>query len=89
MYAIHLLGFNGLGFYSDNDNNDNNANTINTSNSKSDSNSSSNDNDNNKRSEVLVRTPGVRRYLRSVFKISCLFLRPRPWQFEISDSTDK
>ena len=21
--------------------------------------------------------------LRSVFKISCLFLRPRPWQFEI------
>ena len=26
--------------------------------------------------------------LRSVFKISCLFLRPRPWQFEIRDSTD-
>ena len=26
--------------------------------------------------------------LRSVFKISCLFLRPRPWQFEIWDSTD-
>ena len=21
--------------------------------------------------------------VRSVFKISCLFLRPRPWQFEI------
>ena len=27
--------------------------------------------------------------LRSVFNISCLFLRPRPWQFEILDSTDK
>ena len=27
--------------------------------------------------------------VRSVFKISCLFLRPRPWQFEIGDSTDK
>ena len=27
--------------------------------------------------------------LRSVFKISCLFLRPRPWQFEIWESTDK
>ena len=27
-------------------------------------------------------------HLRSVFKISCLFLRPRPWQFEIWDSTD-
>ena len=27
--------------------------------------------------------------IRSVFKISCLFLRPRPWQFEIRDSTDK
>ena len=27
--------------------------------------------------------------LRSVFRISCLFLRPRPWQFEIRDSTDK
>ena len=26
---------------------------------------------------------------RSVFKISGLFLRPRPWQFEIRDSTDK
>ena len=29
------------------------------------------------------------RPLRSVFKISKLFLRPRPWQFEIRDSTDK
>ena len=27
--------------------------------------------------------------VRSVFKISNLFLRPRPWQFEIWDSTDK
>ena len=27
--------------------------------------------------------------VRSVFIISCLFLRPRPWQFEIWDSTDK
>ena len=27
--------------------------------------------------------------IRSVFKISNLFLRPRPWQFEIWDSTDK
>ena len=27
--------------------------------------------------------------VRSVFKISILFLRPRPWQFEIRDSTDK
>ena len=27
--------------------------------------------------------------VRSVFKISCLFLRPRPWQFEIRDSMDK
>ena len=27
--------------------------------------------------------------LRSVLRISCLFLRPRPWQFEILDSTDK
>ena len=27
--------------------------------------------------------------VRSVFKISCLFLGPRPWQFEIRDSTDK
>ena len=26
---------------------------------------------------------------RSLFKLSCLFLRPRPWQFEIWDSTDK
>ena len=26
--------------------------------------------------------------VRSVFKISSLFLRPRPWQFEIRDSTD-
>ena len=26
--------------------------------------------------------------IRSVFKISCLLLRPRPWQFEIRDSTD-
>ena len=26
--------------------------------------------------------------VRSVFKISCLFLRPRLWQFEIRDSTD-
>ena len=24
---------------------------------------------------------------RSVFKISCLLLRPKPWQFEICDST--
>ena len=22
-------------------------------------------------------------HIRSVFKMSCLFLRPRPWQFEI------
>ena len=28
-------------------------------------------------------------FIRSVFKMSCLFLRPRPWQFEIRDSTDK
>ena len=27
--------------------------------------------------------------IRSVFRISCLFLRPRLWQFEIRDSTDK
>ena len=27
--------------------------------------------------------------VRSVFKMSCLFLRPRPWQFEIRDSTGK
>ena len=27
--------------------------------------------------------------IRSVFKMSRLFLRPRPWQFEIWDSTDK
>ena len=27
--------------------------------------------------------------VRSVFKNSCLFLRPRPWQFEIRDSADK
>ena len=27
--------------------------------------------------------------IRSVFKISCLFLWPRPWQFDIWDSTDK
>ena len=27
--------------------------------------------------------------IRSVFKISCLFLRSRLWQFEIWDSTDK
>ena len=27
--------------------------------------------------------------IRSVFKMPCLFLRPRPWQFEIWDSTDK
>ena len=27
--------------------------------------------------------------LRSLFKISCLLLRPRPWQFEIRDSTGK
>ena len=27
-------------------------------------------------------------FLRSVFEMSCLFLRPRPWQFEIRDSTD-
>ena len=27
--------------------------------------------------------------VRSVFRISNLFLRPRPWQFEIRDSTDK
>ena len=27
--------------------------------------------------------------VRSVFRISCLFLRPRPWRFEIWDSTDK
>ena len=27
--------------------------------------------------------------LRSVFKISSLFLRPRLWQFEIRDSTDR
>ena len=33
--------------------------------------------------------PGQERsWVRSVFKISCLFLRPRPWQFEIWDSTD-
>ena len=32
--------------------------------------------------EVLLRA------IRSVFKISNLFLRPRPWQFEIRDSTD-
>ena len=28
-------------------------------------------------------------YIRSVFRISCLFLRPRLSQFEIGDSTDK
>ena len=28
-------------------------------------------------------------HIRSVFKISCLFLRPRLWRFEIRDSTDK
>ena len=27
--------------------------------------------------------PGAQTNLRSVFKISCLFLRPRSWQFEI------
>ena len=32
---------------------------------------------------------GRRHLLRSVFEISNLFLRPRPWQFEIRDSTDK
>ena len=26
--------------------------------------------------------------IRSVFKMSCLFLRPRLWQFEIRDSAD-
>ena len=26
--------------------------------------------------------------IRSVLTISCLFLRPRPWRFEIRDSTD-
>ena len=37
-----------------------------------------------------VRGRGPRREgLRSVFKISCLLLRPRPWQFEVWDSTDK
>ena len=29
------------------------------------------------------------RSVRSVFKISKLFLRPRPWQFEVRDSTDE
>ena len=38
--------------------------------------------------EEHVQTAGserivTERYLRSVFKMSCLFLRPRPWQFEI------
>ena len=28
------------------------------------------------------------RYVRPVFRISKLFLRPRPWQFETIDSTD-
>ena len=44
----------------------------------------------------LVSTAGARRLdvanaakVRSVFRISCLFLRPRPWQFEIGDSTDE
>ena len=32
-------------------------------------------------SRLVVAPAEVR--LRSVFKISCLFLRPRPWQFEI------
>ena len=36
-------------------------------------------------SPILSRPAPV----RSVFKISNLFLRPRPWQFEIRDSTDK
>ena len=27
--------------------------------------------------------------VRSVFEMSCLFSRPRPWQFEIRDSTGK
>ena len=32
---------------------------------------------------VPCRCQGTQLCLRSVFKISCLFLRPRPWQFEI------
>ena len=35
---------------------------------------------------IAIAPPGL---LRSVFKITNLFLRPRPWQFEIRDSTDK
>ena len=38
--------------------------------------------------EVLLRESGASKGIRSVFKFSCLFLRPRPWQFEIWDSTD-
>ena len=41
------------------------------------------------RGVVFTRDRTRKGVIRSVFKISKLFLRPRPWQFEIWDSTDK
>ena len=32
---------------------------------------------------ILVMITMLQAIVRSVFKISCLLLRPRPWQFEI------
>ena len=32
---------------------------------------------------VCVSAYATYTLIRSVFKMSCLFLRPRPWQFEI------
>ena len=32
---------------------------------------------------LKIPAPKTLEPARSVFKISCLFLRPRPWQFEI------
>ena len=36
-----------------------------------------------------TRPRELRQRLRSIFKMSCLFLRPRLWQFEIRDSRSK
>ena len=45
------------------------------------------DNNNNKHIIIIIIITTIS--IRSVVNISCLFLRPRPWQFEIRDSTDR